>query len=818
MATHHRPARQFAHLKRNNTLSVALACTLLVGTVQAQAGPVQTVGASTHKISLNIPAQQLRQALLVFSQQSGQNVLLDGNLDSSLRSSAVVGAYSAEDALADLLKGSGYSFARTDAMTVYLVPLGSRQNTSLQLDETNINAQAGGMTLPATNVQYRAVQDGPSVGYQGKPVSSTTRLGLNARQTPQGITTITRQQIEDFKLDSVKDALRTAPTVTVEQFETDRTAFTSRGFTIDNFEFDGMGMPFSGGVLLGDQDMAEYEQIDVLHGANGLMSGAGNPSATVNFVRKRPTQTFQAQIDSSIGSWDTRRLAADVSGPLTESGNVRGRFIAAHEKGNSWMDRLGHESNTVAGTLAFDLSDADTLTVGFSEQKSDTNGSTWGALPMADAAGNRIHYSSRSSSIGQPWTYWNIHTQRAFAELTHQFDSGWESKITVTGMNQHQDTQMLYAIPATATDAYAYMNRTTSKEHQLIGEVQLSGPFSLLGREHQLTVGANYGRTRHDEVGHYQDASGFQIVSLADALAGAVPQPAFNYTDELNTQHFSDRQKSLFAGARFSLADDLHWIAGARMLSADGEGLGYGSPHDTREHGKVTPYTGLVYDLDPQWSVYVSWTKIFKPQYVMTASGGLLAPLEGKSIETGIKGSLLDDQLNVSAALFKTEQQNVSQATGQIIGSQYVYEGVDNKSHGVELEASGLAWPGVEVSGGYTYVRIDDTDGERTRKYIPKHTFRGSVTYRLPGLPQARVGTRVQWQSATEVDTNSNVRQSAYALVDLMASYDINDNWSTSLNLNNVTDRKYLMSLYQAAGSTNYGAPRNVMASVSWKY
>ena len=115
-------------------------------------------------------------------------------------------------------------------------------------------------------------------------------------------------------------------------------------------------------------------------------------------------------------------------------------------------------------------------------------------------------------------------------------------------------------------------------------------------------------------------------------------------------------------------------------------------------------------------------------------------------------------------------------------------------------------------------MRIEDDDGDEARKYVPTHTFRGSVTYRLVGLPHAKVGTRVQWQSGTELDTNSNVRQNAYALVDLMASYDFDAHWSTSLNIGNVTDRKYLLSLYQSAGSTNYGAPRNLTASVTWKY
>jgi outer membrane receptor for ferric coprogen and ferric-rhodotorulic acid len=812
MAKHCNTGRKIGTQWRRNALGAAIACSLLVGAIQAQGASAQAAGASLEKLSLNIPAQQLRQALLVFSQQSGQNVLLDGNLDAALRSSAVVGHYSAEEALTGLLQGSGYGFARTDAVTVYLVPLPREQQGALEHAANPLN-------LPATQIQYRALQENaPSQGYQAKPAPSTTRLGLSNMETPQGVTTITRAQLDDFQLTSLKDALRSAPSVTVEQFETDRTAFTSRGFSVDNFEFDGAGMPFSSGVLVGDQDMTEFEQVDVLHGANGLMSGAGDPSATVNLVRKRPTDTFQAKIDGSVGSWDNRRLGVDVSGPLTDSGNVRGRFITSHDKGNSYLDRYSHEVNVAAGLLAFDVSDADTLTLGFSQQDSYSNGSTWGALPIADFAGNRIHYSSRSSSVGQPWTYWNTHTKRAFAELAHDFGNGWASKLTVTGVSLHQDTKMLYAIPATAEDAYAYINRTTSTEHQLSGDAQLSGPFSLLGREHQLTLGANYGRTRHDERGRYKDASGNQIVSLADALGGRVVEPQMTYSDDLNTQIFTDRQKSLFAGARFSIIDDLHWIAGARMLSADGEGAGYGSPHDTRVHGKVTPYTGLVYDLNPQWSLYTSWTEIFKPQYLRSTSGGIILPLEGKSMEAGVKGSLLEDKLTVTAAVFKTDQQNVAELTGQIVNGQYVYRGVDFKSQGVELEASGEAFPGLEVAGGYTYVQFQDDDGDKARQYVPTHSLRGSLTYRLPGLPKAKVGTRVQWQSATKLDSNSNVGQSAYALVDLMASYDIDDHWSTSLNMNNVTDRKYLLSLYQSAGSTNYGAPRNLTASVSWKY
>ncbi|WP_232430928.1 TonB-dependent siderophore receptor [Pseudomonas massiliensis] len=676
------------------------------------------------------------------------------------------------------------------------------------------------VNLPTTQVSGSVTSDeddGITKEYQGKPATSTTKLGLKKKELPQAITTITRKQMDDFKINGIKDALRSAPSVTVEQSETDRTEFTSRGFDISSFEYDGMTMPFSQFTLIGDIDMAEYEQIDVLHGANGLMSGTGNPSASVNFIRKRPTETFQARIDSSVGSWDSRRIDVDVSGPLTESGNVRGRFIYAHDKGNSWMDRYSHEKNVAAGLLAFDLSDRDTLTVGFSQHNSDSNGSTWGNLPLVDDSGNLLHYSSRSANVGQDWTYWNMHTQRAFAELQHAFDNGWSATLTVTGIHEYQDTNMFYVAGLNGDEALVFAADTSAKANQAIGEAKLSGPFALFGREHELTLGATYGRTHQTAREWDEAADGYYYTSFAGILAGTTPTPTFGYTKDGNTQDFEDTQKSVYAGARFSLADDLHWIAGARMLSADGSGTSYGSDHSMHEHGKVTPYTGLVYDLTKQWALYASWTKIFNPQYAVYGDDDrLLDPLEGKSLEVGMKGSLMDNKLDLTAAVFKTEQSNVA-SNGHYVGSQYRYDSADYKSRGIELEASGEAYPGLDVLAGYTYVHIEDAEGGQGRKYVPVHSFHGLMSYRLPMLPKARVGTRLSWQSKIENDSNSAIHQNAYALVDLFTSYEIDQHWSTALNFNNVTDRKYLRSLYSQTQSS-YGAPRNLTASVTWKY
>ena len=681
-------------------------------------------------------------------------------------------------------------------------------------------ADDGTLDLPSTVISAAADgQDAAQEGYQAKPKVSTTRLNLTAQETPQGVTTITREQLDDFKLNSIRDVLDSTPGVNVQKVETDRTYFTARGFDINNFQYDGMGMPMMNGLLVGDVDMAPYEQVDILHGANGLMTGSGNPSATVNFVRKRPTYETQAKIDVSAGSWDKRRVDIDLSGPLTESGNVRGRLIYANEVGNSYLDRYSREKNIFSGMLAFDLTDSDTLTVGYEDQKTNSNGASWGALALTDASGKSVHYSSTSSNISQPWVYWDVRTTRAFAEWEHSFANDWKSTLTLTAMEHREDTEMfyIYANSASSTGYTGLASKYKDNNRELDGDISFSGPFSLGGREHQLTVGANAARSRNNETSLYGTSSYYTSVSLEDALSGSIAKPTYNIANASDTSNYTDRQKSVYAGARFSLADDLHLITGARMLSADSDGENYGSGRDVRIHGKVTPYAGLVYDLTPQYSLYASYTEIFSPQYYLNFQGKVIDPLEGKSYEAGIKGHLLNNKLDVSAAVFHTKQDNVATYSGYDASlGGYLYDGMSYKSNGVELEASGELAPGLQLSGGYTYVYITDADNERGRKFIPRHAFVSSMTYKLPMAPKLKVGGSVKWQSEVQNDDTPAANQSAYALVGLMAHYDIDPHWSTQLNIDNLTNEKYLQSVRY--GQSNYGDPRNFNASVSWKF
>ncbi|WP_370869468.1 TonB-dependent siderophore receptor [Pseudomonas sp.] len=649
--------------------------------------------------------------------------------------------------------------------------------------------------------------------YKAAPSSAATKLDLTPRQTPQSISTISGAQLQDFKLSSVNDALKMAPGIQVQEVETDRTYYTARGFDITNFQYDGIGIPFVYGNVEGDLDTAMFERVEVIRGANGLMSGTGNPSATINFVRKRPTTTPQARIDLTGGSWDKRRIDTDVSGPLTESGNIRGRAVYAHEDKNSYLDRYSREKNIFHGVLEIDLSDETLFTIGHTLQKSDADSPLWGALPLNYSDGSKTDYS-RSTSTSSDWAYWDVQENRTFAELAQDLGNGWQAKAVLTHVQKEGDGSLFYVYGEPDRDTglglFSFPSEYQDKNTQLIGDLQLSGAFGLGGREHDAVLGASWSRSELEDMSWYDSSTGTALPPLEE-WNGNIGEPLNDAGT--NGSDFTDRMQSVYGAARWSLTDRLNLITGARVVDVESSGGNYGADKTTKYSSEIVPYAGLVYDLTEQYSVYASYTEIFDPQTETDMSGSRLAPVEGVNYEAGIKGELFNDRVNVSLAVFRTEQDNLAEFVAMVAGKNR-YRAVDGiTSEGYELEVSGELLPGLQATAGYTFVDITDADDRHTQTHSPKHLFKTATTYRVPGLEQLKVGASLNWQDDIH---NGIAEQDAYALVNLMASYDIDPNWSVSANLNNVTDEKYLTSLYWT--QAYYGAPRNASMSVSWKY
>ncbi|MDW7747101.1 TonB-dependent siderophore receptor [Halomonas sp.] len=661
------------------------------------------------------------------------------------------------------------------------------------------------------------------------PLTSTaTRLDLTPRETPQSVSTVTRAQIDDFSLDTTNDVLESTPGVTVERLETDRTYYTARGFEISNFQVDGIRVPMPYNNVHGDMDTAIYDRVEVVRGATGLMSGSGNPAATVNFVRKRPTFEPQASVSASIGAWDQRRLELDLAGPLDDAGRVRGRLVAAGMESDSYLDRLSRERGLLYGVLEADVTDSTLVTLGHTWQQNDTDGNMWGSLPLYDSAGNPTDYDVETSSAPD-WSYWDVETHRSFLEVQQELGDRWSLKGTLTHLNMLSDTQLfyIYGTPDAATGRIADDQLTLSKYdrhlEQWVADLHAKGDVDAFGRSHQLVVGTDWSQSRNQQLSRYPtasfDAGGQGLPPLGD-WNGRYPEPdawvAFPGTDGDATV----KERSVYGAAKLDLAERWTAVGGARLSWADTTGEQYGVSQASDHDRVLTPYAGLIYDVTDRASLYASVTEIFNPQTEIDRNGDYLDPVDGVSQEVGLKAELFDGGADASLALFRTEQDNVAQPAGTRPDGTAFYTGGDGiTSEGVEVTLAGELAPGWQASVGYTYLEVEDAEGDATNTYIPRHLVRATTSYRPAALDALKVGARLRWQDDIERDRDlaeGKTRQEAYALVDLMASYDFSDSLTASLNLNNVTDEKYLTSLKW--DQAFHGAPRHVMANLTWRY
>ncbi|WP_199100946.1 TonB-dependent siderophore receptor [Dyella sp. ASV21] len=676
--------------------------------------------------------------------------------------------------------------------------------------------------LEGVQATATVVSDGNA--YTTHATDSATRMSLSLRETPQSMSVVTRQQMNDFGLNNINAVLDNTTGVNVERVETDRTYYSARGFDVTNFLVDGIGLPFANGQQEGDLDTALYERVDVLRGANGLLSFTGNPSATINFVRKRPTADYQGSVGVTVGSWDNRRLDVDLSGPLNASHSVRGRLIAADQDTDSYLDRYNLRKQVLGGIVEADLGSSTLLSAGITYQKNKTHGGMWGALPLYNTDGTPTDYS-RDTSTSTDWSRWNVADTRSFVELTQELGNDWKLKGVLNYRRIAENSNLFYVYGTpnaqTGLGLYAYPSAYTSGEKQYVADVYATGPFQLGGRRHELVLGANWAKDDVHQLSSYGQGIGTPLPSFND-WTGDYPEPP--YGASYGNGDFHTKRQTLYATARWSLADPLTLITGASLVHIEQTGANYGVPSNY-DKTQTTPFVGAVYDLSNNYSLYASYAKLFNPQTLTDVNNKVLDPVTGANLEAGIKGAWYDNRLNASFALFRSRQDGLAEYAGHNLATnQDYYAGIDAIAKGYEFDVSGQLTDNWQLSGGYTQLGLVDPNGHNVRTYVPRRMFRLATSYRFDALPGLKVGGTLRWQDTIYRDQGAVAtdgseiftRQASYAVVGLMAGYDIGPHWSTTFNIDNVTNRKYINSLYWAQGF--YSAPRSYMVNVRYTF
>ncbi|EIU5573352.1 TPA: Fe(3+)-pyochelin receptor FptA [Pseudomonas aeruginosa] len=668
----------------------------------------------------------------------------------------------------------------------------------------------------------------PDMVISGESTSATqppgvTTLGkvpLKPRELPQSASVIDHERLEQQNLFSLDEAMQQATGVTVQPFQLLTTAYYVRGFKVDSFELDGVPA-LLGNTASSPQDMAIYERVEILRGSNGLLHGTGNPAATVNLVRKRPQREFAASTTLSAGRWDRYRAEVDVGGPLSASGNVRGRAVAAYEDRDYFYDVADQGTRLLYGVTEFDLSPDTLLTVGAQYQHIDSITNMAG-VPMAKDGSNLG--LSRDTYLDVDWDRFKWDTYRAFGSLEQQLGGGWKGKVSAE--YQEADSRLRYA------GSFGAIDPQTGDGGQLMGaaykfksiqrslDANLNGPVRLFGLTHELLGGVTYaqGETRQDTA---------RLLNLPNNPVNVyrwdphgVPRPQIGqYTSPGTT---TTTQKGLYALGRIKLAEPLTLVVGGRESWWDQD-----TPAIRFKPGRqFTPYGGLIWDFARDWSWYVSYAEVYQPQADrQTWNSEPLSPVEGKTYETGIKGELADGRLNLSLAAFRIDLENNPQEDPDHPGppnNPFYISGGKVRSQGFELEGTGYLTPYWSLSAGYTYTSTEylkdsqNDSGTRYSTFTPRHLLRLWSNYDLPWQDRRwSVGGGLQAQSDYSVDYRGvSMRQGGYALVNMRLGYKIDEHWTAAVNVNNLFDRTYYQSLSNPNWNNRYGEPRSFNVSL----
>ncbi|MDZ4021847.1 Ferric-pseudobactin BN7/BN8 receptor [Pseudomonas sichuanensis] len=432
---------------------------------------------------------------------------------------------------------------------------------------------------------------------------------------------------------------------------------------------------------------------------------------------------------------------------------------------------------------------------------------------------------SRSYNPGTDWENKDQEINTLFAEVRHRLANDWKLQVNA---NYSEQDALFRGSYQSRWNAAKTLSRTVYQskhdENQLGLDAFASGPFQALGRTHELVVGAS--KRLYD-----MNQDNYSPYNTDYPLGGG--KPGFVHT---SNNRYLINQEGVYSTTRLSLADPLKLILGGRLdwYDYDQRDNDAGDYKVTR---KVTRYGGLIYDLNDQHSVYVSYTDIFTPQDGRDGSGKPVTPIVGKNYEVGIKGEYFDGALNASLAVFRIDQENRQvevklpncpqlscyQASGEV------------RSQGIDFELQGALTEQWQIGGGYTYARVhtvkDQNNPQNINKPLnsdtPEHQFKLYTTYRFQGpLEKLRVGGGVTWQSRMYNDialadgSSYRLIQGGYAVTDLMAGYQVSPHLDLQLNANNVFDKHYYSSISKSVdyGGDTFGDPRNFMLTAKYSF
>lgn len=760
--------------------------------------------ASVHEFA--IAAQPLPQALAAFTRVTGLALVYTEDAAYQVQAPAVNGRMSAEQALAQLLAGSGLGYAQVNPGTLTLVPRAN--DGALNLDAVNINSRQ----LAATS-------------YQPPPTTRLMRSETPLLEIPQAVAVVPQQALLDQQPQNLDDALANVSGITQAN---------TLGSTLDAVMKRGFGDNRDGSILRdgmrtiqGRNFTATAERVEVLKGPSSMLYGILDPGGVINVVSKKPLLEDYRAITGRASTYGDGKNGSggtlDVTGPLGDSG-LAYRVIADYDDADYWRNFGHNRDKTFAPSFAWYGEDT-TVNLSFEHREYSVpfdRGTVFiNGKPLAVPATRRLD---------EPYNVTEGRSDLMILDLEHQLNQAWKAHFAYS---YNRDTYDDYQARVQSQNANGTLRRrldgtrgAVSTEH--FATFDLDGKVQLAGMQHDLLMGVD-----HEYRKFYREDLIRQTTSLSfnpwNPVYGQVPVPT---TVAAGDSDQTDRVVSQSAFFQDSVHLNEQWIfiAGARYQLYD-QLAGRGRPFtkNTDIDGQLwVPRVGLVYKMTDELSLYGGYTESFKPNSTIaplsgTGSVNAMAPEEGKSWEIGAKLDM-PGRITGTLALFDIVKENV--AVTELDGSNRAVGEV--RSRGIELDVTGQVTDNLSLIGTFAWL-----DAELTKDPLYKGNELQNVAKRSGSLSavydfgqvfegdRLRAGFGGRYIGSREGDVANSFNLPHYAVADAFAAYETplgNDKrLKLQLNLKNIFDKTYYSSSVNQ-WNVSVGDPRLVQLSSTLEF
>ncbi|WP_417780410.1 TonB-dependent siderophore receptor [Stutzerimonas xanthomarina] len=815
----------------SQAIRAAMLCLPLATVAVAPMALAQSIEQQTER-TYDIPAGSLSTALSRFAGEAGVMLSVDGRLVDNRQSSGLHGQYGVAEGFDTLLRGSGLRAVRDQRGAYLLVPAPSgEQAEAVELKPMVVEGFALGNALGAME------------GYNATHSSVATKTSMPLAETSQTVSVVTRQQIEDQGSRSIAQAVRYTPGLMSSPYgATTRYDYVAmRGITdgaVDNLYLDGQKLLGDSGTYSSLQvDPYFIERIDILKGPSSVLYGRSLPGGLVAMTSKKPQYETRRQIRLSYGSEDNKQAAFDFTGPLDDE-RIAYRLVGVARDADNQVDGIEEQRYAVMPSLSIDFSEDTRLTLQAMLQHDPESG-YHGGLPadgtVTSHNGQRI---SRSFFEGdEDYEKFERDQQMIGYQLEHRFNDTVSARQNFQYLDSTVESGQVYQYGyATQDELVRYYTGADEVLHAWTLDNQLQFLFDTGALSHTLVTGLDYQR-RKAKV-DYSAATG---VGTTNPYSGAANPSSFAFYhqyDELRELEQTGLyvQDLISLGKwRFSLGARQDWVD----VSFEQTESMYGDQADQSKLEQFTGRVGVLYAFDNGLSPYASYSESFNPNatgaYNYDSGTGayditLLDPTEGEQYELGLKYQPLGTDDLYTISYFDLKQSNLANKDS----NESFYRAVGElTSKGVEVEARLRPHDNLNVIASYTYMDVEysrdftGAAGVNNRGNTPNAVARNMASlwtdYRFEqgSLAGLQVGGGVRYFGKSWADAENMLRIPSYTLYDAMLGYDLSrvglDGLSAQLNLNNLTDEKYVAAC-NSLNQCYYGEARNVMATLTYDF